>query len=42
MVLFKDFLYYLIIEVIFEGSYFELEKSVFEVKYTCSFWTIEY
>jgi hypothetical protein len=28
---FLKILYYLFIEVIFEGSYFELEKSVFEV-----------
>jgi hypothetical protein len=34
---FKRFLYYLLIEVIFEGSCFELEKSVFEVKHTCTF-----
>jgi hypothetical protein len=37
MVFFIDFLYYLLIEVIFEGSSFELEKLVFEVKYTCTF-----
>jgi hypothetical protein len=41
MVIFNDFLYYLFIEIIFEGSFFELEKSVFEVKHTCTFWTIE-
>jgi hypothetical protein len=32
----KIFLYYLFIEVIFEGSCFELEKSIFEVKHTCT------
>jgi hypothetical protein len=37
MVFFLRFLYYLFIEVIFEGSCFELEKSVFEVKHTCTF-----
>jgi hypothetical protein len=31
------FLYYLFIEVIFEGSCFELEKSIFEMKHTCAF-----
>ena len=35
-------LYYLFIEVIFEGSSFELEKSIFEVKHTCTFWTTKY
>jgi hypothetical protein len=34
---FFRFLYYLFIEVIFEGSCFELEKLVFEVKHTCTF-----
>jgi hypothetical protein len=31
------FLYYLFVEVIFEASCFELEKSIFEVKHTCTF-----
>jgi hypothetical protein len=31
---FKRFLYYLFIEVIYEGSCFELEMSIFEVKHT--------
>jgi hypothetical protein len=30
-------LYFLLIKVIFQGSYFEPEKSVFEVKHTCTF-----
>jgi hypothetical protein len=37
MVFFLRFLYYLFIESIFEGSCFELEKLVFEVKHTCTF-----
>jgi hypothetical protein len=39
---FLRFLYYLFIEIIFERSCFEPEKSIFEVKHTCTFWTIEY
>jgi hypothetical protein len=42
MVSFWRFLYYLFTKVIFEESYFELEKSVFEMNHTCTFWTIEY
>jgi hypothetical protein len=34
---FQRFLYYLFIKVIFEGSCFELEKLVFEVKRTGTF-----
>jgi hypothetical protein len=34
---FLRFLYYLFTKVIFEGSCFELEKSVLEVKHTCTF-----
>jgi hypothetical protein len=34
---FLRFLYYLFIEVIFEGSCFELEKSFFEEKHTYTF-----
>jgi hypothetical protein len=37
MVYFCRFLNYLFIDVIFEGSRFELEKSDFEVKQTCTF-----
>jgi hypothetical protein len=40
--IFLRFLYYLFIEVIFEESCFELEKSNFEVKHTCAFRTIGY
>jgi hypothetical protein len=36
IVFFKDF-YCLFIEVIFEGSCFEQEKSISEVKHTCTF-----
>jgi hypothetical protein len=34
---FLKILFHLFIEVIFEGSCFELEKSNFEVKHTCTF-----
>jgi hypothetical protein len=33
----KIYEYYLFIEVIFEESNFELKKSGFEVKHTCTF-----
>jgi hypothetical protein len=36
MVLFFKILYCLFIEVISEGSCFELEKLVFEMKHTCT------
>jgi hypothetical protein len=37
MVFFLRLLYYLFTEVIFEGPCFELKKSIFEVKHTCTF-----
>jgi hypothetical protein len=37
MMFFKTFFYCLFIEVIFKGSCFELEKSIFEVKHTYTF-----
>jgi hypothetical protein len=34
---FLRLLYYLFIEVIFEGSCFEFKKLVFEMKHACNF-----